>query len=413
MKKVAIIGYGAEGKSAEKYWQNLGDDVTIRDQSNDPNYLDGLNEFDLIVRSPGVHPDKIKTIKPVTSVTREFFAKCPIPIIGVTGTKGKGTTSSLIAKILEAAGHKVWLGGNIGVPALDFLGQIKDGDEVVLELSSFQLFDLEQSPQIAVMLMIAPDHLNYHADMTEYTEAKANIFRYQKSEDLAVYYAQDPASSKMVEYSKGRHLPYFDPSGSYVKDGQVYFQDTAIMPTTEIGIVGEHNWQNVCAAVAATWNIVEDPASMRKAIHEFTGLPHRLKLVGEHSGVKYYDDSIATTPEAAIAGINAFTEPKVVILGGSDKGSSWNELAEAVKNTNVTSAIIIGQTAPAIVAALDSVGFTDYQTGLKTMPEVMNAAVQVAQPGSVVLLSPGCASFDMFENYKDRGDQFTQSVQTL
>ena len=427
--KVALLGYGVEGKSAYKYFrsQELGHGswhITICDSSTDievpagteaklgPDYLKGLDEYDLVVRSPGIHPRELKGAKQVTSGTKEFFAHCPAPIIGVTGTKGKGTTATLIAKILEAAGHRVWLGGNVGTPALDFLDQIQPEDKVVLELSSFQLIDLTQSPHIGVLLMIAPEHLNYHTDFAEYVEAKGNILRYQSAGDLAVFNAQNEYSVQLAEKTEAHKVPYGNKTGAYVENGKIYFQDTEICSIGEVGLIGAHNLENVCAAVAATW-VTQNPAVMREVIRSFEGLPHRLEFVGEHAGVKYYDDSISTTPESTIAAIKAFTEPKVVILGGSDKGAAWEELAEAVSAGNVEGVIILGETGPEIARALDGVGYKDYKRGLTDMDSAVAAAKAMAGAGSVVLLSPACASFGLFRDYKDRGDQFQEAVKSL
>lgn len=423
--KLAIIGFGVEGQSAYRYWSKKTDDITICDL--DPgiklpagtkaqlgeNYLSDLARFDLVVRSPGIRPDKLTGARQTTTIIKEFFAKCPAPIIGVTGTKGKGTTSTLITKILEAAGKTVHLGGNIGTPALDFLDKVKADDYVVLELSSFQLMDLDRSPQVAVCLMMAPDHLNWHPNMEEYIEAKSQIFRHQQADDLAVYSAKNDYSRQIGELSPGHHRPYLDEAGTYVKDGWVRLRDTKVIAIDQIGLIGPHNQENVCAAVAAVWDIVGNVRPIQQAVGAFTGLPHRLELAGEVNGVRYYDDSFATTPETAIAAIRSFREPKVLILGGSDKGSEFDELARAVAENEVRQAIVIGDVASKITKALDKVGFRAYVTGPASMREIVAAAVQAAEPDDVVLLSPGCASFGLFRDYKDRGDQFKASVKDL
>ncbi|HSX41195.1 MAG TPA: UDP-N-acetylmuramoyl-L-alanine--D-glutamate ligase [Candidatus Saccharimonadales bacterium] len=424
--KVAILGYGIEGQSAARYWGAQGHDITICDSNADialsseyaaklgPNYLKDLDQFDLIVRSQSVNPISFITTKPVTSITNEFLNQCPVPIIGVTGTKGKGTTSSLIAKILEAAGRKVHLGGNIGTSPLDFLDDIRDGDLVVLEMSSFQLMGITRSPQVAVMLMIAPDHLDWHADLGEYAQAKANIFKFQTPDDIAVYNCSNTESLRLGQASRARHLPFNSRSGAWVDDETVKFKDQSICETGDVGLVGPHNLENICAAVAATWDMTEgNVEAIRTAIKAFKGLEHRLELAGEVGGVRYYDDSFSTNPDTAIAAIKAFKEPKVVILGGSDKKADFSRLAEEVKMGKIRQVILIGKTGLQIKKALDRAGFKHYQEGPGQMPEIVKLAASVAKAGDVVLLSPASASFDLFKNYKDRGDQFQAAVKSL
>lgn len=423
--KVAIIGFGIEGQSAAHYWLKQGNEVTICDQNASlrvpaelkaqlgPDYLNNLDKFDLIVRQQSIHPDKIKTTRPVTSIIDEFMEHCPAPIIGVTGTKGKGTTSTLIAKILEAAGHRAWLGGNIGTSPLDFLDKVDPTNYVVLELSSSQLIDLKHSPQVALCLAITPDHLDYHTDLDEYTVAKANIFRYQKPSDLAVYYKPSPQATEIAQLSPGKKRAYPDTAGAIIKEDWLQFGDTRIVQTKEVGLIGPHNLDNIMAAVAATWDIVQSPEPMARAVKDFTGLEHRLELVGEVDGVKFYDDSFSTTPETSMAAIKSFTEPKVLILGGSEKGVTYDGLAKAVANANIASVIAIGLTGPAITDALARAGFNQVVAGEGTMAGIVRQAREHAPSGGVVLLSPACASFDMFKNYKDRGEQFKAAVNNL
>ncbi len=438
--KVAVIGYGVEGQAAAKYWAKQGAQITVCDRngelklpqgyraklgtgaSDDAGYLAGLGDMDLIVRSPGVRPDAILAANPlfpglagrITSSTREFLAQCPAVVVGVTGTKGKGTTSTLITKILEAAGRTVWLGGNIGRPALEFLPQVDEDDVVVLELSSFQLMDVERSPEVAVCLMMGRDHLDWHRDMTEYIEAKSNLFRYQTIRDLAIYKAGDKLSTQIAATSPGRQLPYGEAPGACIEGEYITMEGVQIVAVKEVGLVGPHNLENICAAVTATWDLVgRDPMPARQAIREFTGLEHRLELVAEVAGVKYYDDSFATTPETAMAAIAAFEQPKVMILGGSDKGASYGRLAEAVEHGGVIHALLIGDTAPKLATALKRAGFTHITQGITQMQQLVETCYHITEPGDVVLLSPACASFGSFANYKERGDQFKAAVADL
>ncbi len=289
-------------------------------------YLEGLDKFDLIVRSPSVHPrDIIKNnpgavaiLNKVTSNTNEFLKVCPTKnIIGITGTKGKGTTSTLIAQMLEAAGCRVHLGGNIGTPPLEMLkNSIEPDDWVVLELANFQLIDLKHSPHIAVCLMVEPEHQDWHANLDEYIEAKKQLFRWQKPEDTAVFYAKNALSRQIVSAGNGKKIPYFETPGAVVENNRVIIEDSTICDISDIHLLGRHNWQNVCAAVTAVWQIIKEPEAIRQAIKEFDGLPFRLELVRGFNGVKFYNDSFGTTPETAVVAIESFDQPKIVILGG-------------------------------------------------------------------------------------------------
>ena len=434
--RIATLGYGSQGRSAYDYWNRDDNELTICDSREDiqlpsgvksqlgANYLKNLDEFDLIVRgAPSIHPREIvdanphslKILDKVTSVTNEFFRVCPTKnIIGVTGTKGKGTTSTLIAKMLQAAGEKIHLGGNIGIPPLDLLEHhIKPDDWVILELANFQLIDLKRSPHIAVCLMVVPEHMDWHKDMAEYVEAKKQLFKHQTRNDIAVYFGKDETSKDIASASPGHKIPYYDSPGAVIEDNAVKIANKEICKTSEIKLLGRHNWQNVCAAVTATWQIHQDIAAIRHVIATFGGLEHRLELVRELDGVSYYDDSFGTTPETAIVAIQTFKKSKVVILGGSDKGASYDELAKVISNDNVRSVVLIGQTSPAIAKALDKAGFSDYVEGGNTMQQIVDTARSKASSGGVVLLSTACASFDLFKNYKDRGEQFQKTVKAL
>jgi UDP-N-acetylmuramoylalanine--D-glutamate ligase len=430
--KVAIIGFELEGKSALRYYSELGAEITICDQAIDkeipegiashlgPEYLQGLDAFDVIFRTPGLAPREILLENPgieakVTTGLNEFLRVCPSKnTVGVTGTKGKGTTSTLITRMLQAAGKRVHLGGNIGVPPLDLLKiAITPDDYVVLELSSFQLIDLQYSPHIAVCLMVVAEHLDWHTDMSEYLAAKQQLFTHQLPDDITIFYADNDNSQMIASAGQGKKIPYIVPPGAIIKDGVISIEGQIICRSDEIRLRGDHNQQNVCAAVTAVWQITQDVVAMHKVISNFSGLEHRLEFVREVKGISYYDDSFGTTPETAIVAIQAFTEPKVIILGGSDKGALYDELAQAVAQGNVRKAILIGVTAPSIQVALQKVGFTNFAAGGTTMQQIVGTATAAAQPGDVVLLSPGCASFDMFANYKDRAAQFTSAVGAL
>ena len=430
--KIAIAGYGAEGKANATYFAQLYPDatITIVDENEDlahaptglptifgPRAFELLEGFDLVVRTAGLDPKKIKTDGRVWSATNEFFAKCPAPIIGVTGTKGKGTTSSFIASVLRAYKKRIHLVGNIGVPALGELASIQPDDIVVYELSSFQLWDLERSPDSAVILMIEPDHLDVHVGMEEYLAAKSNIRRHQKPHQTC-WYAPDNEFSAWVARTNNEGIAR--PFGKrnvhnsvYVQDGSFWRNDREICSTRAVVLPGEHNIMNACAALSAALPYIDDTSKIGAGLRGFSGLPHRLKYVGEKRGVRYYDDSIATTPGSAIAALRAFKEPKTIILGGSDKGVDYEEVVELCRETQ-SQVIAVGTTGERIAALCEqkNVSYTHLKA-TATMQQIVTACADVSQPGSVVLLSPASASFDQYKNYSDRGDQFISAVEKL
>jgi UDP-N-acetylmuramoylalanine--D-glutamate ligase len=429
---IAVVGFATEGQVSAEYFTRQGHEVTVCDQNDGldvptgykkqlgEGYLDNLDAFDLIVRTAGMHPHLILEKNPsaapkMTTAVNEFLAHCPTRnVIGITGTKGKGTTSTLTAKMLEAGGRTVWLGGNIGRSPLEFIGEIQPDDWVVLELSSFQLIDVQYSPHIAVCLMIVPEHLNWHADMAEYVDAKSRLFMQQSSDDAAIYYADNETSRAIAGHGAGKKIPFFAEPGAWINGNMLTIDGESICATDEIRLLGVHNQQNVCAALTAAWRAgVCDLDALRSAITSFAGLEHRLEFVREIDGVRYYDDSFGTTPETAIVALQAFKEPKVIILGGSDKGASYEDLARSVQHGNVREALLIGDQAERIREALEKAGFHDYIDGGTTMAEIIAGARAAAKPGDVVLLSTGCASFGLFKDYKDRGNQFKIAVQNL
>lgn len=450
--KIGIVGWGVEGQSAYRYFgpdheylivnEHQRDDfppqaatvkvqylagekpVGVTGNVEDLSYLGGIETCEKIIYTPTSLPN----LKRVFGDDPAFWSKATTDrhiffetvktknIIGVTGTKGKGTTSTLIHHILEAAGKRVFLGGNIGKSVLDFVNEIQPDDWAVLELSSFQLKDFPYSPHIAVCLMIVPEHLDWHPDVNDYVEAKANIFKHQSDQDTAIYFPMNQYSTRIAAYSKGRKIPYFHKPGASIRqDGKIVIgeNETEIIDKSQVKLLGEHNLQNICAAITAAWQVTNDVSAIQQALKAFSGLEHRLEFVRELNDVKYYDDSFGTTPETAIVAMQAFTAPKVIILGGSDKGLPFDKLADAVVQNNVRHAVVIGETAPKIISLLRDKGFASISQGMQRMSEIVTAAYDHAQPGDVVLLSTGCASFGLFKDYKDRGNQFKQAVLAL
>ena len=425
--KVAIAGYGAEGESSYRYYRDRGDDVTIvttkvADQFPIPpgaqtiiadDAFEQLEDFDLVIRTPPMRPDTIHTRGKIWSQTNEFLAQCPALIIGVTGTKGKGTTCSLIASILRQAGKTVHLVGNIGVPPLSILKTITSDDVVVFEMSSFQLWDLERSPHVAVVLMMEPDHLDVHHDLAEYIAAKSHIVMNQHDDDIVIYHPSNSLTAQVVAHSSGMKRRYAVPEDGqvYVKSNTFFIQETPLCATSSLQIVGTFNLDNACAAISAAFQITDVTPFIENGLSSFAGLPHRLKLVRECDGIRYYDNSIATTPGSAIAAVQSFDVPSVIILGGSDKGASYDEVVEACRQRG-TKVVAIGQTGEKIAQLCQREGVTVRRVhGL--MDEAVKVARELAPQGSVVILSPASASFDQYKSYSDRGDQFITAVEAL
>lgn len=435
--KIAILGYGREGQSVYQYYKNTDHEITICDQQfiNDlppnvkvqfgENYLKGLDQFDLIYRSPGVKPSYITdsngfdVLSKVTTNTNEFFNVCPTKnIIGVTGTKGKGTTCTLITKMLETCGFRVHLGGNIGVPPLDLLSEeIKAEDWVVLELSSFQLIDLKQSPFIAVCLIIDPEHLDWHQDVDEYYRAKTELFRHQSSKDIAIYYAKSDNSKRIASTSGGKLLPYYEVPGALVAGNHITIDGIPIIRLGELKLLGKHNWQNICAAITVVWQIDQDSEAMARVLRDFSGLPFRIELIKQVNGIKYYDDSFASAPTSTIAAIEAIRSPKVLILGGKDRGLNLDNLAYVLKehDKDIIKVLAIGEAANRIVYELDKNNYGNVEVikSPTTMKEIVKRASELAKDGDSVILSPGFPSFDMFKDFEDRGVQFNEAVNSL
>lgn len=445
-KKIGIIGLGIEGKDALRFLVGQGAYITVFDKKKEKeldtsgvsslkldlicgeDYLKHLSGFDVIVRSPGVRPDLPEIVKAqkngavITSSINIFFELCPAKIIGVTGTKGKGTTATLIHECLTSSGVNSYLAGNIGKPYLELLDHLNENDIVVLELSSFQLIDAQISPHIAVVINITTDHLDWHKDREEYILAKQNIVHFQEESDFAVL-AKDYEDSLSFERLTRAEVYYFSTEenvkGSYVEDGVIYLNENestdGIGKVENLVIRGKHNWENVCAAVISSRLAGATVDGIKKAVFSFKGLPHRIELVGEKNDITFYNDSFATSPSPSLAAVRAFEEQVVVILGGSAKGFSYREFGQDLaKQENLKAAIVIGQTGPEIKEALLSAGYAgQILEGGGNMEGIIKTAMSVANPGDVVLLSPAAASFDMFKDYKDRGNQFKVCIKRL
>ena len=388
-------------------------------------YLKDL-DADVIFRTPGLRPDVPEIAACVdrgavlTSEMEVFFEVCPCTIIAVTGSDGKTTTTTIIAELLKAAGKRVWVGGNIGHPLLCEADGMLATDYAVLELSSFQLMTMKHSPHIAVVTNLAPNHLDVHRDMAEYVAAKENIFRHQSGEDVAVFNADNDITAEQSHRAPGR-ARLFSRQGE-VADG-VFLRgedivcrsgghERVVMTTGDIKIPGVHNVENYMAAIAAVDGLVPDEV-IRDFAREFGGVEHRIELVRTYRGVRYYNDSIASSPSRTIAGLRSFHEKVILIAGGYDKHIPFDVLGPEIVE-HVKLLVLCGATADKIRAAVENA--PGYQPG---KPEILDvtpftAAVEAArdraQPGDVVTLSPACAAFDQFKNFAERGKFFKSIV---
>ena len=443
--KIALIGFGLEAKSAYDYFKSIDQNNTFEIYDENPKskielpngvkFFGNFHNFskiqaDLIVRTPAVNPSRLPKNAKITSVTNLFFEKCPAPIIGVTGSKGKGTVSSFIAEILRAAGLKVYLVGNIGLPALNELSKIQKDDAVIYELSSFQLWDAQKSPHIAILNNLEVDHLDVHDGFEDYVAAKMNIAKNQTENDFFIFNAENPIVLKNVENLKNQLKaelqPFQDYNLAHIQENHFLWGDEVLFETNILKIPGEHNQKNACAAMIATFDFLCEKGFeneeifdfWREGLSKFAGLPHRLKFVREFEDVRFYDDSIATTPGSAIAALNSFEKPKILILGGSNKGADLSELIEKIAKMpeqELRKVILMGAESEKLAQKLISSGFERFiNLGVKTnMQEVVKTAFENAKSGDVVILSPAHASFDMFKSYIDRGEQFVENVNLL
>jgi len=450
-ERILILGVAREGLSLARYFAG-GAEVTVTDSATESvlgrrvtdlrslgvrvvvggNHPDLVSKADRFFVSPGVPENNPVYLAAQTqglrleSMTTLFFDLCPSPIIGVTGSSGKTTTTSLIGHILRTAGVDVRVGGNIGDPMLDLLPHLRPTTLVVLELSSFQLALLRRSPQTAVVTNLTPNHLDRHGTMDAYIAAKRHIVEHQVRVNLAVLNADDetvtsfsratPAAISL--FSRRRPLG----RGAYVRNGGIVAvgnSEQEVMPVDDVPLLGEHNLENVLAAVAATTPLGVDVAAQREAITSFHPAPHRLQVVGDRDGVTYIDDSIATSPARAVVALRALSQPVLLIAGGRDKNLPWEEFAR-VAVERVRAMYLIGEAAPLIRAAVERAMGGHHDTldrahifGCDSLDEAVDRACVAARPGDVVLLSPGCTSYDMFRDFEERGTAFTRAVEKV
>ena len=446
-KKIAVIGVGVSNIPLIDYLFEKEAKVTIFDDRQEEKIskdildkikkykfdyyfgkrnLDNLHGFEVIFRSPSCLPTKPELVREkergavVTTEIEQLIKMAPCKVIGITGSDGKTTTTTLTAKILEDGGYNVYLGGNIGIPLFTKLKEIKPEDIIVLELSSFQLMDMEVSPDISAITNITPNHLNVHKDYQEYIDAKKNIYKHQKSTGILVLNAdneltnscQNDANGDVILFSSKQRLDY----GYIVEDGIIKECNDGIrrhlISQDEIKLKGIHNLQNICTALALTKDLVSTEKALN-TIKEFSGVKHRLELVRVFNGVEWYNDSASTSPTRGISALNSFNKEIVLIAGGADKNLDYTPLGIKIVE-KVKSLILIGQTASKIYEA---VKIEEEKQNKKvdihmceTFKQSLELAKRIAKPGQIVLFSPASTSFDMFKDMYDRGDKFKEEV---
>ena len=440
-KKIAVLGLGVSNRPLVRLLLEFGCavtgcDRTLREKLDEEvleleragcvlhtgdNYLDGV-EADVVFRTPGMHPNNpaIRALAnqgaEVTSEMEVFFALCPCQIIAVTGSDGKTTTTTLISEMLKAQGYTVWLGGNIGTPLLPKVREMKETDFAVVELSSFQLMDMHHSPSRAVVTNLAPNHLDVHKDMAEYVDAKKNIFRFQGQEDLLILNADNAITDRFAGNGKTHR---FSRQGKDVRirleNGMIYRDETPVLNVEDILLPGVHNVENYMAAIGAVEGLVEDDV-IRSVAKTFGGVAHRIELVRVKDGVRYYNDSIASSPSRTIAGLRSFTEKVILIAGGYDKQIPYDVLGPEIC-AHVKKLFLGGATGPKIRQAVENA--PEYRPGFPEIvdcadfTQAVDAACASAKSGDTVLMSPASAAFDQFKNFEVRGNYFKKIIMEL
>ncbi|MCB2356187.1 UDP-N-acetylmuramoyl-L-alanine--D-glutamate ligase [Clostridium estertheticum] len=444
-KKVGVVGIGVSNIPLIHFLVKLQANVTAFDKKNQSmlgaaatnlkedgvklilgeNYLNDLTGFDVVFKTPSMRIDNPALLRAkqggayITSEMEEFIKYCPAKTFGVTGSDGKTTTTTIIYNILKSEGYKTWVGGNIGNPLFANIEEITKDDKVVLELSSFQLMTMNVSTDVAVVTNLSPNHLDIHKNIEEYIDAKKNIFKYQSDQDLLILNKDNELTYELRKEAMGRvkHFSIIDKveDGAYFQDNKLFIMNNLVCNLDEIKLKGMHNVQNLLTAFCATQEEAS-VASMRKVATTFIGVEHRGEFVREVEGVRYYNDSIASTPTRTIASLKAFEKPVILIAGGYDKKIPFEPLAEEAY-LNIKTLILVGTTKYKIKEVFESV-LKEKKIFLEIiLVEDFNEAILkaklVAKPGDIVTLSPACASFDMFKDFAARGNKFKEIVMAL
>ncbi|MEG1257106.1 UDP-N-acetylmuramoyl-L-alanine--D-glutamate ligase [Clostridium sp.] len=444
-KKVAVVGIGVSNIPLIEFLLNLGAKVTAFDKKDydqlkeivgkyEPqgvkfelgeNYLSKLHGFEVIFKTPSMRIDgkELTMAKEegsyITSEMEEFIRYCPAKIYGITGSDGKTTTTSLVYSILNEAGFKTWVGGNIGTPLFTRIEEIAATDKVVLELSSFQLMTIDTSTDVALVTNLSPNHLDMHKDLDEYIDAKKNIFKYQQANDLLVLNEDNDVTKGIVGEEKGRLYTFSTKtvveSGAYFKDGELFAKGQKVCDKSEVVLKGMYNIENLLAAFAVTVDDV-DVATMKKIATTFKDVEHRNEFVRSYKGVEYYNNSIASSPTRTLASLKSFEKPVVLIAGGRDKKVPFDSLAYE-GYPYIKSIILLGEAKFEIKEAFESLknekGIEVDIYIVNSLEEAIDKAVEVSAVGDIVTLAPACTSFDMFENFSVRGNRFKEIVNAL
>jgi UDP-N-acetylmuramoylalanine--D-glutamate ligase len=461
--KIGIVGWGIEGQSAYRYFgpehnylivnESPRDDfppISDKVQVNfikeerplgltgggrDLRYLNGLDDCDKVIYSVTSYYNLVSFFgddknfwNKAQTAQHIFFETCKSRnIIGVTGTKGKGTTCTLIYQMLQAAGKKVFIGGNIGTSVLDFVRDVQPDDWVVLELSNFQLRHFPYSPHISVCLMVVPEHLDWHESYEDYVSAKQNICRHQVPGDITIFNTLSDGSKQLASVSPATtKISYEVPAvgvtptsknGAYVENETIYFANTPVCKVSEVALLGRFNLENICAAISAVWHVTDgDVEAIKKVISSFGGLEHRLEFVRGFNGVKYFNDSFASSLHATKAAILSIPGSKIIIVGGFDRMLEFDHFIDFLKSHsgNVKSLLLIGASQRRLAEALTKSGFNNFvSSNAKDVKSVLADAQKLAEQGDSIVFSPGFASFDMFKDFVDRGMKFKQAVNEL
>lgn len=439
-KKIAVLGLGVSNRPLVRLLLDFGCQVTGCDKTPrekldgevlelekagctlhvGENYLDGV-EADVVFRTPGMHPANpaiqalVSRGAQVTSEMEVFFEVCPCTILAVTGSDGKTTTTTLVSEMLKAEGKTVWLGGNIGTPLLPLVRQMKPSDFAVVELSSFQLMDMKRSPARAVITNLAPNHLDIHKDMAEYVQAKTNIFRYQDESGILILNADNPITAAFRGNGKTLFFSRQKEADVCLVDGVICRHGEKVLKTSEILIPGVHNVENYMAAIAMVDGLVSDE-TIRQVARTFGGVEHRIELVRVKDGVRFYNDSIASSPSRTIAGLRSFPEKVILIAGGYDKHIPYDVLGPEIC-AHVKKLFLGGATGEKIRQAVISCPEYDPKaleiTDCGSFEPAVRAAAAAAKAGDVVLMSPASAAFDQFKNFMVRGDFYKKLVKEL
>jgi len=439
-KKIAVLGLGVSNRPLVRLLLEFGCDVVGCDRTPrekldgevlelekagcklhvGDNYLDGV-EADVLFRTPGMHPGNpaIEALRSrgaeVTSEMEVFFEVCPCTLLAVTGSDGKTTTTTLVSEMLKAAGKTVWLGGNIGTPLLPLVRQMKPEDFAVVELSSFQLMDMKRSPQRAIVTNLAPNHLDVHKDMEEYVEAKKNIFRHQDEKGLLILNADNEITAAFRGNGTTRFFSRQGQGYVDVRDGIICRDGKEVLPVADILIPGVHNIENYMAAIAMVEGLVEDE-TIRQVAKNFGGVEHRIELVRIRDGVRFYNDSIASSPSRTIAGLRSFSEKVILIAGGYDKHIPYDVLGPEIC-AHVKKLFLGGATGKLIREAVENCPEYDANSleivECGTFEPAVRAAAAAAREGDIVLMSPASAAFDQFKNFMVRGEFYKELVKEL